>query len=307
MADHSSLQELKNRLMQTSFGPMDLVIYNTVCMSQVSLQLQHSHPYFEVHLPLKGNAVFHLDGEEVPVREGQVCWINPGVLRSIKNDPLSEVEHLVIHFDLLESRNMDRLVSSETEAIQLFLSTIRNQKYWVCEDSGHCIRYFKQICEEMQQKQFGYLLKVLNLLSCLIIAVIQGIGIQGIGIQGALSTSMVPNGYNNIAQDIVSYIRHHYQEGITLSSTARALNLSERHITRVLRGTFGTTFSRVLISFQIGLAKMLLCSSEDSLEQIAEKVGFSSVGILQDHFKRSLNMTVGQYRRQMKEKSDKNL
>lgn len=299
MSKDSTMQELKNRFMQISFGPLDLAIYNTVCMSQASLQLQHSHPYFEVHLPLKGNAVFLLNEAEVPVQEGQVCWINPGVLRHVKNDPPAEIEHLVIHFDLLESRSTERLMSADMEALQLFLSSIRSQKYWVCEDSGGCIGYYRQIYEEMQKKQTGYLLKVLNLLSCLILA-----AIQGLGIQGALHSPTDTAGYTNIAQSIVSYIRHHYQEGITLSSTAHALNLSERHITRILRGTYGTTFSKVLISFQIGLAKGYLCNTEDSLEQIAEKVGFSSAGVLQDHFKRSLNMTVGQYRQQMREKVD---
>ncbi len=62
MSNDGTMQELKNRFMQISFGPLDLAIYNTVCMSQASLQLRHSHPYFEIHLPLKGNAMFLLDG-----------------------------------------------------------------------------------------------------------------------------------------------------------------------------------------------------------------------------------------------------
>ena len=290
MMEESVIKDLRNLMMRVSFGSLDLLVYSAILMTNNSFEFEHKHSYFEIHLLVGGDAVFMIDGEKVHVKEGQLCWINPGVIREVKNTPLIEMRHFVVNFDLVKYNEKGKMTIVDLVDMRLFLSSINKQKFWVCDDLNQCSEVYQLICKEMEQQQFGYLVKTLSLLSRFIISTVQSIGI--IGSMPAFEAN------TNLAYDVVSYIRRHSQEAITLASAARKFSVSQRHIARLLRDTFDTTFNKVLISFQIEHVKSYLCNTSLCAEQIAERVGFSSVGVMRENFKRSTNMTIREYRSQ---------
>lgn len=294
MNDKELLSVLRNQFIQVSFGPMELMLYNTVLVKNISLNFKHVHNHFELHMLLCNDATFVVDGEEVEVRSGQLCWINPGFERHVKNDPLKEMKHFIIHFDLVESPNIATDLPKQVEVKQ-FISSIFRQKYWVCDDENRCAEVYNLICTEMANRKFGYMLKIRNFLSSFIVAAIQSIGIPGM--------LTVDLGQGGLAYDILLYVRTHYNEGLSLADVATALNVSPRHITRLLRETFGTTYNKILVSFQVEHAKMLLSNPDLTLGQIAEQVGFSSAGVLRDNFFKYTGEAVGAYRSKLRDKS----
>jgi AraC-like DNA-binding protein len=89
----------------------------------------------------------------------------------------------------------------------------------------------------------------------------------------------------------------------SLEAVAEMLNLSERTLKRQLAQE-GTTYSDILEDMRRQEAIRLLLNSSESLERIAEALGYSDVANFNRAFKRWTGTTPGQYRREQNQ-SDK--
>ena len=75
---------------------------------------------------------------------------------------------------------------------------------------------------------------------------------------------------------IQEYLSTHYSENLKLSHLADYLHLSERQTERLLSEYTGNTFRDELAEIRMSVAKKLLRSSDKSLAEIAEYVGYKS-------------------------------
>lgn len=273
------------------FGPTDLVMYNTVLLSRGGLRFEHIHSFFELHLLVKGDGIFVIDGERFPAKEGQLCWINPNSRRYVELYPKMEHEHFVIHFDFIQRKDNDSYNLLEYEDMSKFIAQIYKNKIWICDDNNSCGRIYEIIRKELASEQFAYLTKTRNLICSFLISAIQSIGIN----RESIDTQLGLHG-PELAYQALSYIRNHFPEGLTIEDTAKALSISSRHLTRLLKETFGTTFNIALLSIQIANVEERLLTTNDSLERIAELTGFSSAAIMSANFKKMTGHTISQYR-----------
>lgn len=96
---------------------------------------------------------------------------------------------------------------------------------------------------------------------------------------------------------------HQEGEGFrSVEAVADALHMSERTLKRQLAQE-GTTFSDILEDIRRQMAVRLLDGNEQSIERIAEELGYSDVANFNRAFKRWTGTTPGQYRRTRNEKS----
>jgi len=273
------------------FGPTDLVLHNIVLLNRRSLRFEHTHYFFELHLILKGDVVFVVDGERFSAKEGQLCWINPYSRRHVELYPKTEHEHFVLHFDFIERKSNDPFNLLEYEDMSKFMSQIYKNKIWIFDDNNGCQNIYELIQKELESEDLAYLTNTKNLVCCFLINAIRSMGIE----RNAVHAKLGQYG-PELAYKALSYIRNHFQEGITIEETAKALNISSRHLTRLLKETFGTTFNIALLSIQIANVEELLLTTDYSLEQIAELTGFSSASVMCANFKKMTGFTVSQYR-----------
>jgi hypothetical protein len=63
MTEINVFKKLLGYRVSVPFGPTDLVIFNIVLLNRRSLRFEHMHSFFELHLLLKGDAAFVIDGE----------------------------------------------------------------------------------------------------------------------------------------------------------------------------------------------------------------------------------------------------
>jgi YesN/AraC family two-component response regulator len=273
------------------FGPTDLVLYNTVLLNRRSLRFEHMHSFFELHLILKGDGILVIDGERFSAKEGQLCWINPNCRRHVEIYPKTEHEHFVLHFDFIQRKNNESYNLLEYEDMSKFMSQIYRNKIWIFDDTHSCMKIYEMIQKELESEEFAYLANTKNLLCSFLINAIRSMGIQ----RDAVHTQSGQHG-PELAYKALSYIRNHFQEGLTIEETAKALNISSRHLTRLLKETFGTTFNIALLSIQIANVEEMLLTTDDSLERIAELTGFSSAAVMCANFKKMTGYTVSQYR-----------
>lgn len=94
------------------------------------------------------------------------------------------------------------------------------------------------------------------------------------------------------------YIRKNLLQPLNLEGIAWAVNLSEEHLSRMFRETFGLTVMDYIRSLKVHHAKQLLVSDPRlSLEQIAERTGFSTTSLFCRVFKEVEHCTPGAFRK----------
>lgn len=82
----------------------------------------------------------------------------------------------------------------------------------------------------------------------------------------------------------------------TIMELAQALNCSREHLTRQFRTAAGVSPSEFLMQHRLRLAARELRQSEDKLERIAKRCGFSGANYLCRAFGRGMGLTPTQYR-----------
>ena len=92
------------------------------------------------------------------------------------------------------------------------------------------------------------------------------------------------------------YIRKYYHQKIYISDIAKALGISESHLSRIFKKETGESIQEYSMHMRIERAENLLKYSEASLAEISEYLCFSSQSHFGKVFKVHKNMTPKQYR-----------
>lgn len=96
---------------------------------------------------------------------------------------------------------------------------------------------------------------------------------------------------------VVDYINSNLDQEITLGKLAALVQLSEFHFGRLFKKTTGISPHQYHLQCRVERAKNLL-SQGMMIAQVAQKVGFSSQGHLNYHFKRKVGLTPKQFLQQ---------
>ena len=97
--------------------------------------------------------------------------------------------------------------------------------------------------------------------------------------------------------DIMKYVQSHYCD-VTLENLAESFNLSKPYLSRYIRQKSGMTFQEAVKKARLKKARKMLKESNQSVESIAETVGYETVEHFNRLFKKTYDMTPGQYRAQ---------
>jgi len=97
--------------------------------------------------------------------------------------------------------------------------------------------------------------------------------------------------------DIMKYVQNHYYD-VTLEDLAECFNLSKPYLSRYIRQKSGMTFQEAVKKARLKRARKMLKESNQTVESIAETVGYETVEHFNRLFKKTYNMTPGQYRSQ---------
>lgn len=104
---------------------------------------------------------------------------------------------------------------------------------------------------------------------------------------------------NAKVQYLLEYINQHYAEDIHLDDMAKKAFVSKYHLIRVFEQATGVTPYTYLTLKRINQAKILLRSTNLSIDEIAEYVGFLGAKAFIRAFKQKTGKTPGAYRRDL--------
>ncbi len=98
-------------------------------------------------------------------------------------------------------------------------------------------------------------------------------------------------------RDLLEWLRAHLDQPLTVRQLAARANMSERTFARRFVQDTGTTPQRWLTGQRILLAQQLLEESDETVDAIADRVGFGNATALRHHFRAWRGTTPNAYRR----------
>lgn len=107
---------------------------------------------------------------------------------------------------------------------------------------------------------------------------------------------------SNYTEQCKDYIFHHYHHKIRLEEVARAMSISQGHLSRVFQKDTGMSIQEYILRFRVERAANLLKYSEVGLTEISDYMGFYSQSHFGTVFKKYMGLSPKQYRDRYKEK-----
>ena len=99
---------------------------------------------------------------------------------------------------------------------------------------------------------------------------------------------------------IDKYISNNYMYKVSLQDIAEKEFLSSQYLSYKIKDTFGLGFNDYLNKIRVEESTKLLLTTDRSISDISEEVGFSHIRYFNKHFKIHYNMTPFQYRKKFK-------
>jgi transcriptional regulator GlxA family with amidase domain len=97
-------------------------------------------------------------------------------------------------------------------------------------------------------------------------------------------------------RDLLSWLRDHLTDDLSVAALARQINLSERQFTRVFKAQVGATAADHVEAVRLESACRLLETTNRTIEQIARTCGFGTPETMNRTFRRRLSTTPGEQR-----------
>ena len=102
---------------------------------------------------------------------------------------------------------------------------------------------------------------------------------------------------NPVVDRIKEYVESHLAEDIPVATIAQQMNMSVYYLSHLFKSVTGTTLVEYRNELRLTRAKLLLIRTEDPIQQIAQRTGFSSASYFTEIFTRSEKIPPSEYRK----------
>jgi len=253
----------------------------------------HWHDEIQLSLVNKGEVEFSVNQGVHVLKEGQGIFINSGCLHMSR--PVSKLDSTYICINV-DTKMLSFFQGSiiEQKYIKPFLKlpsfsyvVLANEKDW----QKTVLKKIQEIFSLYAQKPFGYELNI-----CIELA---AIWMQLIARQSDIIPSENTEEYidQQRIKKIMSYIHEHYSEKITLQEIASVVNISKGECCRFFKRVVKCTIFEYVMNYRINRSIELLKTTDMTISNIANLVGFGSTSYYIESFKKQVLCSPKEYRK----------
>ena len=256
----------------------------------------HSHGFNELVIILKGTALHVIDEHAVPVRSGDVFVIARDHIHQYRDLHGLALANILFDAEALKMEQWDLRTLPGFHALFSIEPTFRVQhklqsRLQLAERQlNHVNSLLRNLTYETANRSPGYRVMASGLFMQLAVYLSrcyssetteESIGLLRIG-------------------DAIAHIETHYTENMTLEELAEKSHLSKRHFQRIFHDCMGRSPIDHLMHVRIQKAVELLRSTERSITEIAFDSGFQDSNYFARCFRKIMNQTPRDYRRQFR-------
>lgn len=268
-----------------SFFDHSRLLYVTTSKYEGDWQsILHSHPFSELFYVVGGKGTFLAEGSEFPVGRNDMVIINPHVQHTEKSLDTSPLDYIVLGIEGL-SFSFENIVSAQ-DGVSVQSASGAVYKYNV--QSSNVYAYLNIMLEEISQKQDNYETVCQNLLEILLVCMLRNDHLSVVEEENSL--------LNRECTQIKNYLDANYAEDISLDTLAALTHMNKYYMAHAFTKYAGCSPISYLLEKRIQEAKSLLESTNYSIAQISNMLGFSSQSYFSQVFKKAAGRTPVQYR-----------
>lgn len=245
----------------------------------------HWHMEHELILVLQGTLHLSVNGEVWDLNEGDCALISDG---SIHGGTPEECIYECVVFDLDHFLPGASICGQRLNA--LINSGARLEGHYTAESTA--ANLVSALFQSMETEGHGYEFTTTGLLWQFL-----GELLTHTLYRAATPESVRETHRTQAIKQVLHRIRTDYATPLTLEDLAGEAGLDPRYFCRLFRQLIGRTPVDYLIYYRIECATELLCSTRDSITEIALSCGFGDVSYFSRVFRRLKNQTPGEYRR----------
>ena len=101
---------------------------------------------------------------------------------------------------------------------------------------------------------------------------------------------------NFYCNEVVSHIKSHYREDITVNSIAQALNLDRSYLSKIFKNTMDISLQNFLIQYRINKACEYMINTNLTITEISQLVGYANIFNFSRSFSKVKGVSPGKWR-----------
>lgn len=235
----------------------------------------HTHKNTEIFYVVRGHGLFNVNKETFPIKEDDAIVVNPMIPHTEIGIKDETFEYIVLGISGLEFLNKSDNGSGYA------LSNYEDYKHEV-------LFYFKTLVIEATNKHIQYQAMCQNLVEILVINLTR---------RANLELAIQPQYAGNKECVMVErYINSHFKENITLDFLSELTYTNKYYLAHEFKKYKGISCINYMIQKRIDEAKTLLKTTNLSINEISNILGFSSQSYFTQAFRKSTNMSPSKFK-----------
>lgn len=234
----------------------------------------HAHPYYHMFYIHKGQFSFTVGSETYQLQPGHTLLVPPQTEHGYINNTRESGAYLEIKFASAQASNTEEpvLISDDPLAGQLF---------------SRILQEYSDLDKLADDAAAAYLSALLQVLETQ----------QRYRKQPEQFKYLDASGYTPLSRRIVRYLEAHYSKNLSLDALAQAMDYNKSYLCAAFKKDTNQTIADCLNMIRIRRAAELIVYSDQTLTQVSQLCGFSSVSHFNRVFLKYAGITPGQVRR----------
>ncbi|MCH4165003.1 MAG: AraC family transcriptional regulator [Lentilactobacillus diolivorans] len=254
--------------------------------------MYHTLEFVKVSYVLQGNCQFFLNDKVYHLIQGDLIIVGPDIEQAFF---ANSDDDIVVNIIMRRSSFQDAfspLLMEQSDISEFFLQMLYQKKFaqivlFRCDGDAEIEDLIIKLYQESQTSQHGSRIILNSYVLLLFGQLIRNHSENAKMLTGKSNEKYISN--------IIQYIRNN-RASVNLSMVAQHFQLSEGYLSRYIKRETGFSFSSLLRDLKMREAARLLVSSDISIEEIVDQVGYTDISHFYRNFKQIYGMTPAEYR-----------
>lgn len=259
--------------------------------------LPHAHEFWELSYVCENQGKSYVEEKSpVDIRRGNYLLISPGCTHCITSPDADSGKWVKVCNLLIRPEYMCKIFQNIMAKLDgennILWQRIKNQESFcvqLYDENAFLHQMLLAVFQEYRFSTWGSQEMMTNFIENIMITSIRSFEQEKNDRSGAVNK-------HEVIDKIIRYLQINFSYPITLDYLAAYAHLSPEYLARYFKKTTGTTIFTFLTNIRMEHAKILLRTTEQTINEISISCGYQSVGNFQKAFKKAEGMNAGEYR-----------